>query len=148
MKLFAHYMFSWMLAVIWVHVILGYPGYEMVGAAFLISLIVNVTIDAFGHEHSFGNVSRNPITHSVFTAPLWGLAVGLAFWYFFGMPLLAFAGMGIICAVGHLMLDFVTMRGIFITPGWRVGVLHLRYDTAWNIVVAVGSLLLLAYVVL
>jgi len=35
------------------------------------SLLVNFVIDAFGHTMHGDLVARSPLTHSVFTAPVW-----------------------------------------------------------------------------
>ena len=48
--------------------------------ACVLSLFVNLAIDELGHVTRGGFVSRSPLTHSIFTAPLWGGVIGYLAW--------------------------------------------------------------------
>ena len=89
--------------------------------AIVLSLLVNLAIDELGHVTRRGFVSRSPLTHSVFTAPLWGGAIGYLVWRG-GVELglgtggqeWLFVLLGAAVAWSHLLLDSVTERGVFL----------------------------------
>jgi len=88
--------------------------------AAVLSLLVNPVIDELGHVVRKGFIARSPITHSVFTAPLWGGGVG----YLLGLVLLELGWVtmslwvvlmvtGAVVALSHLFLDALTERGVY-----------------------------------
>jgi membrane-bound metal-dependent hydrolase YbcI (DUF457 family) len=89
--------------------------------AFALSLLVNLVIDELGHVTRRGFISRSPLTHSIFTAPVWGGAVGYLVWR--GSLELGpgaqglewpFVLLGAAVAGSHLLLDSMTERGVFV----------------------------------
>lgn len=98
--------------------------------AIVLSLTANMVVDELGHVVRKGFVSRSPLTHSIFTAPVWGGAVGYAVWWAgHGLGLLA-AGLewpsvvlGVVVAGSHLLLDSLTERGVFVLTN-RVALAH------------------------
>jgi hypothetical protein len=101
-----------------------------------LAFATNEAIDMLGHFSRGGTPVRSFWTHSVFTAPLWGILVALATVYFldrvigFGMPalqaLLLYA-LSVIIAYSHLLLDALTEGGIFLGKR-RVALAHFRYN--------------------
>jgi len=100
--------------------------------AAVLSLLVNPVIDELGHVVRKGFIARSPITHSVFTAPLWGAGAG----YILGLAaselgpitlslwtVLIFAG--VVVALSHLFLDALTERGVYFLTR-RVALAHFR----------------------
>ncbi|MDG6918635.1 MAG: DUF1286 domain-containing protein [Nitrososphaerota archaeon] len=124
--------------------------------------LANHLIDRLGHSMRNNIPVRMPRTHSVFTAPLWGLLSAVPFYYavnyfallpastvtvyHFTLPatIWLFAA-GVYVAYNHLFLDSMTQAGVYFTTH-RIAIAHLRYnDTVANTVfVALG--LLAAYV--
>ena len=119
-------------------------------AAFIVVVLFQRLIDGLGHrvkcywDWVFNTtrcgLARSPITHDVFTATAWGALAGaiihfLAPIYSWRLSL----ALGIVAGSwGHLLLDLVTGRGIYVA-GQRVGILHLRWDTKWAIAVSLLS---------
>lgn len=108
------------------------------------SLFVNVVIDELGHTTHGGFVARSPLTHSVFTAPLWGGVVGYLLWMGMSRLDLAAANLeaefilaGVMVALAHLALDSLTEKGVYFLTG-RLAVAHFRSN---NMVVNVGFVL-------
>jgi membrane-bound metal-dependent hydrolase YbcI (DUF457 family) len=98
--------------------------------ALVLSLAVNMVIDELGHVTRRGFVSRSPLTHSVFTAPIWGGAVGYLAWR--GWLQLGLGAQGLewsfillggAVAGSHLLLDSMTERGVFLFTH-RVALAH------------------------
>jgi hypothetical protein len=121
--------------------------------ALWLSVAINYLIDVVGHVSRDGRPTRTRFTHSVLTAPLWGLLVSIAslgavthlsnpasssgedgFW----------ALMGVLVSGEHLFLDSLTQAGIYTWRG-RIAIAHYRYDNAaLNIGFALlGALLIL-----
>ena len=144
MKELTHCTFS-VGASIFVLCVLDLLSWPSILVALWLSFAVNCAIDVFGHTW-FGPPSRTRLTHSLFTAPLWGVVVSyasyalvaqifpvesvLVLWYWI-------VG-GIAIAMGHLFLDSFTQAGIFY---WRrrIAIAHFRYD---NPVVNAGFILI------
>ncbi len=117
-----------------------------------LAVATNQAIDGLGHLGSGGG--RSFWTHSVFTAPLWGIVVAMTSvylldliigQYFTAAQVLFAAGLGIVLAYSHLMLDALTEGGVY-AGRQRIALAHLRYD---NLIlngafVALGLLLVLA----
>ena len=70
MKAITHYTFS-AGASVYALSELGLLSWHSIAIALWLSLAVNYSIDALGHSNA-GTPSRTRLTHSVFTAPLWG----------------------------------------------------------------------------
>ncbi len=101
-----------------------------------LSLAINWVIDILGHTKSGGIPIRTFVTHSIFTAPLWGGLVGVATIF---VPhivlnidvsstvtfLIITAGMIIACL--HLFLDALTEGGVYLGRG-RIAIAHFRYN--------------------
>jgi len=127
--------------------------------AFLILVVwlafaTNELIDILGHVTKGGRPVRSFWTHSVFTAPLWGIAAALVSAYLLDTiageamapnQALFVGGLGIIFAYSHLLLDALTEGGVYLGRR-RVALAHFRYD---NLILngaftALGVLLVLA----
>jgi membrane-bound metal-dependent hydrolase YbcI (DUF457 family) len=100
--------------------------------AVTLSLLVNPVIDGLGHFRRGPHVARSPLTHSVFTAPLWGAAVGYLLWAGWRSLVGPAQGLmeamvvsGVVVALSHLLLDAMTERGVYLLGG-RVALAHLR----------------------
>ena len=101
-----------------------------------LAFATNQVIDVLGHFNKGGMPARSFWTHSVFTAPLWGIAVALVTVYFLdrivglGMPasqaVLLYA-LGVVIAYSHLLLDALTEGGVFLGRR-RVALAHFRYN--------------------
>ena len=97
-----------------------------------LSLFVNLAIDELGHVTKNGFVSRSPLTHSIFTAPVWGGAIGYLMWRG-GLALGLTLGelewplilLGAAVALSHLLLDSMTERGVFFLTR-RMALAHFR----------------------
>lgn len=111
------------------------PGVGALGAALsslAISLVVNRLIDGLGHRRRNGQVVRSALTHSVFTAPAWGLGSVYAMWLALSWPGLWGHALevpvlvaGALAACSHLLLDSLTEGGVFFTTK-RVALAHFR----------------------
>ena len=121
--------------------------------ALWLTLAVNTTIDVFGHTRKNDIPTRSFVTHSVFTAPLWGAAVGIATMI---VPYSVFnlsadsafellgAALGATVASTHLLLDAFTQAGVYLGRR-RIAIAHMSYDNpALNLAFFVLGLLLLA----
>jgi membrane-bound metal-dependent hydrolase YbcI (DUF457 family) len=78
-------------------------------------------IDEFGHKGYGPYVHRTPLTHSIITAPLIGLTIGLVVGTFALLihPASLLGGIigGVAASACHLFADSFTMSGIF-APRW------------------------------
>ena len=122
-----------------------------------LAIATNEVIDVLGHVARGGRPVRSFWTHSVFTAPVWGIATALPSAYVLDIVLgqqltapQAFfaAALGTMLAYSHLLLDILTEGGVYLLRR-RVAVAHLRYD---NLVlngafVALGVLLIFTAIV-
>ncbi|MEM4098960.1 MAG: DUF1286 domain-containing protein [Candidatus Micrarchaeaceae archaeon] len=113
----------------------------------VLAFATNRIIDA-GHTQKHGYPTRSYITHSIFTAPIWGLLVGLAIstivLFAFHVNILFLGAVsGILIAYAHLFLDAPTEGGVFF---WRkrIALAHFRYNNALanGFAILVGILLL------
>jgi hypothetical protein len=119
-----------------------------------LAFATNKVIDGLGHSARGGMSVRSFWTHSIFTAPVWGIALAFASLYLLdlavGQPTttsqtLFTVGLGTALAYSHLLLDALTEGGVYLGKR-RVALAHLRYD---NLVLngafaAVGVLLVFA----
>jgi hypothetical protein len=122
-----------------------------------LAFATNQVIDVLGHFNKGGMPARSFWTHSVFTAPLWGIAVALVTIYFLdrivgmGMPasqaVLLYA-LAVVIAYSHLLLDALTEGGVFLGRR-RVALAHFRYNNpALNAAfAALGVLLVFAVLI-
>ena len=101
-----------------------------------LALVTNELIDVLGHITRGGRPVRSFWTHSVFTAPMWGIAVALLSAYLLDIVVgqamttaqgLLVAGLGIVLAYSHLLLDALTESGVYLGRR-RVALAHFRYD--------------------
>jgi len=101
-----------------------------------LAFATNELIDVFGHVTRGGRPVRSFWTHSVFTAPVWGITVALASAYLLDIILgqalttsqaLLAGGIGIAFAYSHILLDALTEGGVYLGRR-RVALAHLRYD--------------------
>jgi len=121
-----------------------------------LALSVNVVIDVFGHGLGYGKNAgqRSFVTHSVFTAPVWGgVVAGLSLYILIRyateplgwLETLFLFATGLMMAYSHLFLDALTEGGVY----WgrrRVALAHMRYN---NLVLnaaflAIGALFVVA----
>ena len=120
--------------------------------AVTLSLLINPVIDELGHVVRRGFIARSPVTHSVFTAPLWGAAVG----YLLGLAaselgmivmnmwaILIIAG--VVIASAHLFLDALTERGVYFLTK-RIALAHFKTGNGLlnGLFFTVGLLLMIA----
>lgn len=136
MKAKTHYVFSAGAGLY----ILSLTGTLSIGSAILVvwlSFVVNFLIDALGHSRGkTGNPSRTLLTHSVFTAPLWGAASGYLTVYALSRVegpstdttyLALWTAVGAFIAFGHLFLDSLTQAGVYYWRS-RIAIAHFAYD--------------------
>ena len=100
--------------------------------AITVSLLVNPVIDGLGHLTRGPHIARSPLTHSIFTAPLWGGAVGYLLWTGWRTLVGPVDGLeeamvvaGVVVAMAHLLLDSMTERGVYFLSG-RIALAHFR----------------------
>jgi hypothetical protein len=94
-----------------------------------LAFATNGVIDILGHRNRDGTAVRSSVTHSVFTAPVWGIAVAIFSFYLLdiltgqilGITQLSLAvELGVLLAYSHLFLDALTEGGVFYgRQGWR-----------------------------
>jgi hypothetical protein len=99
-----------------------------------LAVFVNFAIDAVGHSRQARGPVRSWITHSVFTAPLWGLSLALLTVVFVsgalqltpGDDILVLSGMlGALTGISHLFLDSLTEGGVFLWRKKRIALAHI-----------------------
>ncbi len=142
MKLITHYIFSIGLVAFVVARFLPSPiGLSIATLIGLgLAIIVNFVIDVLGHRRKvvdtpqgYRNVpARTRLTHSIFTAPIWGAVMG---WGLLGVllngsqPAIIWAvELGVIIAAGHLLLDSFTMAGVY-SFRKRIAIAHWKYNS-------------------
>jgi hypothetical protein len=159
MKEVTHYIFSMGAGLYLSHIALphlpfaGQPAGILTILAIWLAFSVNRVIDGIGHTFKntpYGDLPvRSWSTHSVFTAPLWGAAVGLASvlgprlvvgWVGVSLPpgpiasgyaLPAWAAaLGAAIAYSHLFPDSLTQAGVFFGRH-RIALAHWRYDNVF-----------------
>ena len=154
MKAITHDVFSLGVGLYLVHYIDRLPTLSLLVLVVWLALATNELIDVLGHVTRGGRPVRSFWTHSVFSAPIWGIAAALVSARVLDTILgqamttsqaLFVGGLGIIFAYSHLLLDAVTEGGVYLGRR-RVALAHLRYD---NLVLngaftALGMLLLFA----
>lgn len=130
------------------------PTVSLLVLAVWLAFATNELIDVLGHVKRGGMPVRSFWTHSVITAPVWGVAAAFVSAHLLDMILgqamtisqaLFVGGLGVLLACSHLMLDALTEGGVYLGRR-RVALAHLRYD---NVILngaftAVGVLLVFA----
>lgn len=101
-----------------------------------LAFATNELIDVLGHVKRGGRPARSFWTHSVFTAPVWGIAAAFTSAYLLDIILgqamttsqtLFVGGLGIVLTSSHLLLDALTEGGVYLGRR-RVALAHMRYD--------------------
>ncbi|MDA4132352.1 MAG: DUF1286 domain-containing protein [Thaumarchaeota archaeon] len=101
-----------------------------------LAVATNAVIDGLGHWTRDGAPVRSYRTHSVFTAPLWGMTVASTSFYLLDastggtttLGRLSWGlGLGVVMAYSHLLLDAPTEGGVFFGRR-RMAIAHFRYD--------------------
>lgn len=119
-----------------------------------LAFATNELIDVLGHFKRGGMPVRSFWTHSVITAPVWGVAAAFVSAYLLdeilgqGMTFsqaLFVGGLGIVFACSHLLLDALTEGGVYLGRR-RLALAHMRYDNPIlnGIFTALGVLLVFA----
>jgi Protein of unknown function (DUF1286) len=154
LKAITHDVFSLGVGLYLVHYVDRPPTLSFLVLVVWLAFATNELIDALGHVTRGGRPVRSFWTHSVFSAPVWGIAAALVSTYTLDIVLgqamatpqaLLAGGLGIVFAYSHLLLDAVTEGGVYLGRR-RVALAHLRYD---NLVLngaftALGMLLVFA----
>ncbi|MDV3278025.1 MAG: hypothetical protein LYZ69_06100 [Nitrososphaerales archaeon] len=92
---------------------------------------------------------RSPLTHSIFTAPVWGAGTAYVLWLAGSALGLVGPGFewliivsGVLAAYSHLLLDSITEGGVYFLTK-RIAIAHFSYSNpALNAVFAAVGLLL------
>jgi hypothetical protein len=157
MKLITHYIFSIGLSAFVINRFLHGPLAPSTAGfiGFGLSFIVNLLIDTLGHRRKFVDTpqgyrkvpARTRLTHSIFTAPIWGAFIG---WGLLGVilneaqPAVIWAAeIGVIIAAGHLLLDSFTMAGVY-SLRKRIAIAHWQYNSFLGngLFIAIGIMLI------
>ena len=136
MKAITHDLFSVGVGFYLVFRVGGPSSYLYLFLVVWLAFATNAVIDGLGHFRRQGIVVRSSLTHSVFTAPIWGVAVALTSAYLFDIiadltitttQTLFAVGLGIALAYSHLLLDALTEGGVYVGRR-RVAFAHARYN--------------------
>lgn len=147
LKMLTHIVFSAGLLASFLSLSVGAPGNFALGI--VLSLLVNYVIDELGHDNRDGMSVRSSLTHSVFTAPMWGAGAAYVLWLSGSALGLVGPGFewlimvsGVLSAYSHLLLDSITEGGVYFLTK-RIAIAHFSHSNpALNAVfVAVGLLL-------
>jgi hypothetical protein len=156
LKAVTHYVFSIGVCAYVASYLLGFSILLLLLVLWL-SFATNALID-FGHSMRGSTPIRSWVTHSIYTAPVWGGLVGVVSivvpGYLLNQPpnamlVLSALGLGVLTALTHLLLDSLTEAGVY-NGRRRVALAHVSYDN-WILngaFIAVGILLLAASVAL
>jgi hypothetical protein len=154
LKAITHDLFSLGVGLFLVFRLGGRPDYLYLFLTLWLALTINEIIDVLGHFNRGGIPVRSLWTHSVFTAPIWGVVVAVASIYLVDIvtsqtittsQTLFVAVLGATLAYSHLLLDALTEGGVYLGRR-RIALAHLRYNNlALNSAFgAIGVLLALA----
>jgi hypothetical protein len=136
LKAITHDLFSVGVGVFLVCRIDGPPSALYLILALWLAFATNEVIDVLGHLARGGIPVRSFWTHSIFTAPIWGIAIAISSVYFLdrvvGLGItssqaLFVYGLGAVMAYSHLLLDALTEGGVYLGRR-RVAFAHLRYN--------------------
>jgi len=128
----------------------------VIGSSFVLSYLVNLIIDALGHEERAGRPVRSPRTHTVGRSFTIGLVLGLAVALFLHymapvnlMQATVVTLMGPMVGWSHILLDSLTEGGVFVKRKgrWvRFALTHWSYrNPAANWLFTMLGLAMLAY---
>lgn len=151
MKVLTHNVFSFGLAVFLLSRT-GFLSWQNLLMALWLTFAINYVIDIVGHKRRDGIPVRTVVTHSIFTAPIWGFAVAAvsATLPYSAMGLrvdqgffLVSVALGVLLAYSHLLLDALSEAGIFYFRH-RIALMHFGYNNpAVNtLCIAIGAVLL------
>jgi len=154
LKAITHDVFSLGVGLYLVHYLDRPPTLSFLVLVVWLAFATNELIDALGHATRGGRPVRSFWTHSVFSAPVWGIAAALVSARLLDIVLdramttpqaLFLAGLGAILAYSHILLDALTEGGVYIGRR-RVALAHLRYDNLIlnGIFIGLGMLLVFA----
>lgn len=99
-----------------------------------LAFATNEAIDVLGHRNRGGRAVRSFVTHSIFTAPLWGVALAASSLYLADLATARTSTtdqfsmvveLGVIIAYSHLLLDALTEGGVFY---WRRRLAVAHFD--------------------
>lgn len=136
MKAITHGVFSLGLGLYLVYRVVQSPTLSLLVLVVWLAFATNEVIDVLGHVMKGGRPTRSFWTHSVFTAPAWGVAAALASACALDLVLgqtmttsqaLFVGGLGTVFAYSHLLLDALTEGGVYLGRR-RVALAHMRYD--------------------
>jgi hypothetical protein len=98
---------------------------------------IGFVIDILGHSPRGNRQVRSWVTHSLVTAPLWGVLLGVATTFVLTNPLPPMSMnpllelsivLGIVAAYSHLLLDALTEGGVYGVGRRRVALAHFGND--------------------
>jgi hypothetical protein len=136
MKALTHDLFSVGVGLYIVLRIGGQSGLLYLLLTVWLAFATNEVIDVLGHFTRGSIPVRSFWTHSVFTAPAWGIAIAIASIYLLDRIIdqgttvsqaIFVSGLGAVLAYSHLLLDALTEGGVYL-GGRRVALAHLRYN--------------------
>jgi hypothetical protein len=136
LKAITHDLFSLGVGLYLVFRIYGPSNYLYLFLILWLAFATNEVIDRLGHSARGGMSVRSFWTHSIFTAPVWGVALALASVYLLdaliGQPMtpsqtLLAAWLGTVMAYSHLLLDALTEGGVYLGRR-RAALAHMRYN--------------------
>ncbi len=137
MKAITHDVFSLGLGLYLLYRVVQSPTLSLLVLVAWLAFATNEVIDVLGHVRKGGRPIRSFWTHSVFTAPAWGVAAALTSAYALDVVLgqgmtasqaLLVGGLGAVFAYSHLLLDALTEGGVYLGRR-RVALAHMRYDS-------------------
>jgi hypothetical protein len=136
LKAITHDLFSLGVGLFLVFRLEGRPDYLYLFLTLWLAFAINEAIDVFGHFTRGGVAVRSFWTHSLFTAPIWGVVVAVASIYLLDIiagrtittsQALFVAWLGATLAYSHLLLDALTEGGVYLGRR-RIAIAHLRYN--------------------
>lgn len=127
----------------------------LLGSSIVLSYLVNLIIDALGHEEKDGFTRRSPRTHTMGRSFTAGLIISLlvALFLYYMSPIGAYraliiALMGPVVGWSHMLLDALTENGIYVKRRgrWvRFALAHFKYNNPalnWLFII-IGVMLLI-----
>jgi hypothetical protein len=136
LKPITHDLFSLGVGLFLIFRLEGQPDFLYLLLTLWLAFAINEVIDVLGHFNKGGFAVRSFWTHSLFTAPIWGVVVAVASTYlldiFLGQTIttsqaIFAAGLGTTMAYSHLLLDALTEGGVYLGRR-RIALAHLRYN--------------------
>jgi hypothetical protein len=136
LKAITHDIFSLGVGLYLLHYLDWPPTLSFLLLVVWLAFLTNELIDVLGHVTRGGRPVRSFWTHSVFSAPVWGIAAALVSARLLDIVIghamttsqaLFVAGLGALLAYSHILLDALTEGGVYFGRR-RVALAHLRYD--------------------